>query len=178
MVFSSSAFAQVNNTDIVVSLGNVSITVRGSGGYVCSAQDTFKKLPRLGRGATMADAEMNARYLAALTAGGSDFFVKIISCEKSQTGAGQITIQNDERGLRVVVAGGSQVECAATDSFHNKNLFYIAEAATQTEASALASEACTVANNSGFFCETTCNRIAKPVVKQPGIKLPKIRIRL
>ncbi|MBC7395974.1 MAG: hypothetical protein H7333_00905, partial [Bdellovibrionales bacterium] len=154
---------------------------------VCSAQDSFKKQPRLGRGVTRAEAEANARWLAAMTANNhSDFFVETLTCEGSNSGAGAISIESDSGSLRVMVQGPSQAQCISKNSMRNSGFPYIATAGTMTEAKALSSNACTVgSNDNGFFCETTCERISSagsvngsvqvPGLKLPGLKLPRFK---
>lgn len=173
---SINSFAQDGSPNITITGGGVSITVRGTGGFVCSAQDSFKKQPRLGRGATMQEAQANANYLAAQTNNGDDFFVKIISCESSNSGAGEISISRDASGLRVYVAGPTQVHCVSNNSMKNPEFGYNAVAATQTEASALASNACTVgSNDNGFFCKTKCENIASTNSPSRRINGPRIK---
>lgn len=179
----SGAYAQMPGTDIVVSGGGVTIVVRGSGGFVCSAQDSFAKQPRLGRGVTRQEAEANAHYLAAMTSSDqSDFFVSTISCEGSNSGSGGIYIQSDAGGLRITVDGGSAVQCISKNSMDGHGFPYIATAGTKTEAFALSSNACTVgSHDDGFFCSTTCDQVSyqnsvNGGISIPGVKLPKMKL--
>lgn len=187
----SGAYAQMPGTDIVVSGGGITITVRGSGGFACAAQDSMKKRPRLGRGVTMQEAAANAHYLATLTSDmfageHDDFFVESLGCEGSNSGSSGIFIQSDASGLHVTVEGTSAYQCISTDSMKRNGFPYIATAGTQTEASALSGDACTSgSHNNGFFCETKCQAVSfnsgvtggmnLPNVKLGKIKLPKIR---
>lgn len=173
----SSVSSYAQSIDLIVTDGRISFSVRGSGGFVCSAQDAFKKIPVLGRGETRAEAEMNAKFGASVRAGngGDMFFSKLISCESSASGRGQITMVSDSSGTRIQVIGPHAVQCISTDTF--KRLPFIANAGTQTEAYALAMSACAAnSGDSGFFCKTECAVLqAAPSSPRVRVRLPRIR---
>ena len=146
------------NIDISISGPGFSFSVRGSGGWVCSAQDSFKKLPSIGRGDSRAEAEAYAHALAAEGGTNGAFFVKTISCEKTHSGQGSIVVDANESGVTLIAEGPSHVTCIATDTFDK--IPFVAKADTETEANALASRACTESNNrSGFFCSAQCEKM-------------------
>lgn len=181
----SPVFASGNGPAIIISDGRIQFSVQGSGGWVCSAYDSFKEIPVLGRGETRMEAEANAKYAASIRAGrdGNDFFSKISSCETSESGRGSIVMTSDNSGTRIVVTGPSAYQCLSKGTF--RAVPFIAKAATKTEASALAGSGCAAdAGDDGFFCKTTCEKLATAVTAGPGsvevggvsIELPKIRI--
>ncbi len=175
----TAAMAQANASDILIQGSGVSLIVRGSGNFVCSAHDVFRHEPRLGRGASQEEALANAKGLVALINHGDTLFIEKGSCEGSNTGSGAITLTRDANALRVKVEGPALVQCDTVDSTTRPETLFVAHAGSKTEASVLSKNACrSASSNRGFYCRTSCKKMGESGAKSrppkaPGFKFPK-----
>ncbi len=149
---------------ISVNTPNASLNIVGRGDWVCSAEDSFKHVPELGRGVTRTEAEINATAECAKTGKSGAFFCRILSCERDKANAVDITaifdIVRNQSSVNINFRGNVKFACYAKTF----NSAYTAKAATRTEASALAKKICAedegVRRNqeaNGFFCNGDSN---------------------
>lgn len=137
------------------------IQIAGGGSFVCSAEESFNKIPVLGRGQTDREAQIMA--LSECRAANDDSsFCKATACERDTTNgngtAVVFDITRNQSAIGVSFAGKVKHICYATGWGNSQ---YVAKAPTKTEALAIAKAVCAddegVRNNSkpnGFFCKT------------------------
>jgi len=139
----------------------------GKGSWTCSAEESFAKVPVLGRGRSQLEASTNAKN-ACGKHHNNDFFCSVKSCEKDKApGSEQVSINfsitRNNGFIQIITNSKSNHECVMK-GFGGKKHYY-AKAPTKTEAEAIAKMICADDEGksagkepSGFFCSLEkCN---------------------
>jgi len=155
---SFSVMAQTGTIDF----GDVTITVAGSGAYVCSAQAMSSDRPVLARGESQEEAK--ALALQECEKQGNEFFCEVKECEKDTVNGNLLKIIFDIRrnSANIGISFKGNVKYSCTVKAWSKT--YFAKAATKVEAKVLASNECANGNNGdAFFCkvkDNNCNQVS------------------
>lgn len=158
------SYSQAQETQGRAVLGSdnliVKIGVAGSGNYVCSAEDSFKNVPVLGRGQSAREAQIMALQECKAQSTNDGFFCKATACEQDSVNGSSVSVIFDvvrDRGnINIAFNGNVKYTCYAK----GWNSEYVAKAPTKTEALALAKSICAddegirrQSEANGFFCK-------------------------
>lgn len=162
LVTASTLQAQEARGRVVLGHDNliVKLKVAGAGSYVCSAEETFEKLPVLGRGQSAREAQIMALQECKARTTNNGFFCEATACERDGLNGSSVSVAFDvvrDRGsINIGFRGNVKYACYVK----GWNSEYVAKAATRTEALALAKAICAddegvrrQTKPNGFFCE-------------------------